>query len=329
MPGHGRRQQDVTHARARCCAGCCRLGRVAAGASEGVGKILDDDPPRSSRYPTRPRPTATFTVSLERAERARRGGGVRHRRQERGRRGGLRPRSATIAIAAGATAVRWASPARRRRRRARRELYLRIGVRQARPVGPRRCRGPDSDAGVRSSAREPCCASVDRCRCRIALAVRRALLRRAGRMLVRASALTTDGGGRSGVRRSTGTLIAARRIPSRARKLLQQSAARAGPRVARGPCLRAAGASRGAGRAAHARRPAPAGGARPQPARQPHADPAQSTRAAAVHVPAAGRSPPARPWLSAPATVRARRGRPAGRRLALRVVRRPDRRRRR
>ena len=36
----------------------------------------------------------------------------------------------------------------------------------------------------------------------------RALLRRAGRMLVRAYAVTTDGGGRSGVRRSTGTLIA-------------------------------------------------------------------------------------------------------------------------
>ncbi len=36
----------------------------------------------------------------------------------------------------------------------------------------------------------------------------RALLRRAGRMLVRAYAVTKDGGGRSGVRRSTGTLIA-------------------------------------------------------------------------------------------------------------------------
>jgi len=36
----------------------------------------------------------------------------------------------------------------------------------------------------------------------------RALLRRAGRMLVRAVAVTTVGGGRSGVRRSTGTLIA-------------------------------------------------------------------------------------------------------------------------
>lgn len=36
----------------------------------------------------------------------------------------------------------------------------------------------------------------------------RVLLLRAGRMLVRAYAVTTDGGGRSGVRRSTGTLIA-------------------------------------------------------------------------------------------------------------------------
>jgi len=36
----------------------------------------------------------------------------------------------------------------------------------------------------------------------------RVLLLRAGRMLVRAFAVTTDGGGRSGVRRSTGTLIA-------------------------------------------------------------------------------------------------------------------------
>ena len=36
----------------------------------------------------------------------------------------------------------------------------------------------------------------------------RVLLLRTGRMLVRAYAVTTDAGGRSGVRRTTGTLIA-------------------------------------------------------------------------------------------------------------------------